>query len=175
MMGDNMPGCELNVLTKPGQDFGYPYVHQGNVLDPEFGKGKKVSDYVAPVQVLGPHVAPLGVKFVGGSMFPAQYQGNVLIAEHGSWNAANPLATASRGLCWMAIAAKATAYLRRAGSKMAKPGAARWTCCNNPTAACSSPTTRTTASTASATRVAEPGLAITGSHSSQTLCVLGSL
>ena len=91
MMGDNMPGCELNYAPKPGMDFGYPYIHQGNVPDPEFGKGKRPADYTAPAQVLGPHVAPLGLKFVGGSMFPAAYQGSLLIAEHGSWNRSQPI------------------------------------------------------------------------------------
>jgi glucose/arabinose dehydrogenase len=31
-------------------------------------------------------VAPLGVKFPTGSMFPEEYRGDALIAEHGSWN-----------------------------------------------------------------------------------------
>ena len=33
-----------------------------------------------------PHVAPLGVKFYNGNMFPEEYRGDVFIAEHGSWN-----------------------------------------------------------------------------------------
>jgi glucose/arabinose dehydrogenase len=40
----------------------------------------------APVQELGPHVAPLGLKFYTGDSFPAEYQGQIFIAEHGSWN-----------------------------------------------------------------------------------------
>jgi glucose/arabinose dehydrogenase len=31
-------------------------------------------------------VAPLGMKFYTGSMFPAEYKDNIFIAEHGSWN-----------------------------------------------------------------------------------------
>ena len=86
MMGDDIPACELNRLSEPGQHFGFPYCHAGDVPDPKFGDGKRCSDYVAPVQKLGPHVAPLGVKFYTGDMFPASYRGQVLIAEHGSWN-----------------------------------------------------------------------------------------
>jgi glucose/arabinose dehydrogenase len=86
MMGDDVPACELNHATTDGQHFGYPYCHQGDVPDPEFGKGKDCNDYIAPVQKLGAHVAPLGVEFYTGDMFPAIYQNRILIAEHGSWN-----------------------------------------------------------------------------------------
>jgi len=86
MMGDDMPGDELNRISAPGQHFGYPYVHQGDTLDPQFGKDKKVEDYVAPAQVLGPHVAALGMRFYTGTMFPAEYKNQIFIAEHGSWN-----------------------------------------------------------------------------------------
>ncbi|HOY04800.1 MAG TPA: sorbosone dehydrogenase family protein, partial [Saprospiraceae bacterium] len=33
-----------------------------------------------------PHVAPLGMKFYTGKMFPDTYRNQVFIAEHGSWN-----------------------------------------------------------------------------------------
>jgi len=85
--GDDRPACELNKATKDGLHFGYPYCHQGDMLDDKFGKGKDCKDYVAPVQNVGPHSAPLGVKFYTGSMFPEKYKNNVaFIAEHGSWN-----------------------------------------------------------------------------------------
>ncbi len=86
MMGEDIPACELNRLSETGQHFGFPYCHAGDVPDPKFGEGKRCGDYVAPVQKLGPHVAPLGVKFYTGDMFPDAYRGQVLIAEHGSWN-----------------------------------------------------------------------------------------
>jgi glucose/arabinose dehydrogenase len=41
---------------------------------------------VAPAQNLGPHVAPLGMRFYTGTQFPAEYRQQVFIAEHGSWN-----------------------------------------------------------------------------------------
>jgi len=85
-MGDDIPPGELNHAVQQGQHFGYPYCHGGEILDPKFGKNKNCGDYTAPAQKLGPHVAPLGVKFYTGTMFPAEYQGQVFIAEHGSWN-----------------------------------------------------------------------------------------
>ena len=86
MMGDDIPACELNRVRETGQHFGFPYCHAGDVLDPKFGRDKRCSDYEPPVQNLGPHVAPLGLAFYTGDMFPDTYRGQVLIAEHGSWN-----------------------------------------------------------------------------------------
>lgn len=86
MMGDDIPPCELNRVTKAGQHFGYPFCHGGTVKDPEFGDLRACDEFVAPVQALGAHVAPLGVKFVEGTMFPKKYKSYAFIAEHGSWN-----------------------------------------------------------------------------------------
>lgn len=86
MLGDEEPACELNMAPRDGLHFGYPYCHQGDLLDPVYGKKKHCEDYEAPVQNLGPHVAPLGVEFYTASMFPEKYTNTALIAEHGSWN-----------------------------------------------------------------------------------------
>lgn len=86
-MGDDMPACELNKATADFQHFGYPYCHQGDTPDPEFGEKHSCDEFVAPVQNLGAHVAPLGVKFYNGNAFPEAYHNNTaFIAEHGSWN-----------------------------------------------------------------------------------------
>ena len=55
------------------------------VPDPEFS-ARACSAFTAPVARLGPHVAPLGLEFYDGAMFPERYRGQVFIAEHGSWN-----------------------------------------------------------------------------------------
>ncbi|NJN41829.1 MAG: sorbosone dehydrogenase family protein [Flammeovirgaceae bacterium] len=86
MMGDDIPPCELNKITQAGMHFGYPYCHGGTIKDTEFGNKRACSEFTVPVQNLGPHVAPLGLKFYTGSMFPSQYSNQVFIAEHGSWN-----------------------------------------------------------------------------------------
>jgi glucose/arabinose dehydrogenase len=87
MMGDDIPDCELNHAPTKGMHFGYPYWHAGDIKDPEFGnKGKEKSAYTAPAAKLGPHVAPLGMRFYTGSQFPSKYKNNIFIAKHGSWN-----------------------------------------------------------------------------------------
>lgn len=86
MMGDDIPPCELNYAPKKDMHFGYPYCHGGTIQDPEFGKKRKCDEFTAPAQNLGAHVAPLGLKFCTGTMFPEEYRNNLFVAEHGSWN-----------------------------------------------------------------------------------------
>lgn len=86
MMGDDIPPCELNHAPEKGMHFGYPYCHGGTIQDTEFGHKRPCSDFVAPAQNLGPHTAPLGLKFYTGDMFPDSYKNAIIIAEHGSWN-----------------------------------------------------------------------------------------
>jgi glucose/arabinose dehydrogenase len=85
-MDDNTPNCELNHAPKDGMHFGYPYCHEGEILDPKFGEGKNCDDYTPPVQKMGPHTAPLGIEFYEGEMFPEEYTNDAFVALHGSWN-----------------------------------------------------------------------------------------
>ena len=43
-------------------------------------------DFIDPILELGAHVAPTGVAFYDGSMFPSKMKNNLFIALHGSWN-----------------------------------------------------------------------------------------
>jgi glucose/arabinose dehydrogenase len=90
-LGDNVPDCELNRVDKLGAHFGFPFCHAGSVADPELGKLGSCAQSVAPAQKLGPHVAPLGIRFYTGSQFPAEYQNQAFIAQHGSWNRSQPI------------------------------------------------------------------------------------
>ncbi|MBA2689806.1 MAG: sorbosone dehydrogenase family protein [Burkholderiales bacterium] len=85
MMGDDVPSCELNYAPKKDLHFGFPYCHEGDVADPQFGQ-RSCAEFAPPAAKLGPHVAPLGMRFYTGAMFPVQYRNNIFIAEHGSWN-----------------------------------------------------------------------------------------
>jgi len=85
-MSEDVPEDELNRVTKVGEHFGAPFCLQGNIVDPEFGWGKSCSEFTAPVGLLGPHSAALGMRFYTGSMFPKAYKNVAIIARHGSWN-----------------------------------------------------------------------------------------
>jgi len=86
MLGDDLPSDELNHAPKAGMHFGYPYCHQGDTADPEFGRKRSCSEFSPPAVRLGAHVAALGMRFYTGNQFPAEYRNNIFIAEHGSWN-----------------------------------------------------------------------------------------
>lgn len=86
MLGDEKPECELNRASEPNMHFGYPYCHQGDIPDPEFGEKRSCPEFTPPVVKMGPHTAPLGMEFYTGNNFPDEYKNQAFIARHGSWN-----------------------------------------------------------------------------------------
>jgi hypothetical protein len=77
-LSEELPNDKLNRLVSPGkEDFGFPRCHRGNIPDPEFGWGRGCEGVSAPLALLGPHSAPLGVRFYTGSMFPPEYRNAV--------------------------------------------------------------------------------------------------
>jgi glucose/arabinose dehydrogenase len=86
-LSEDIPQDKLNRMTNPGKDhFGFPYCHQGDIPDPEFGWGRSCDEFTKPVALLGPHSAPLGMRFYTGTAFPAEYKNTIFLARHGSWN-----------------------------------------------------------------------------------------
>ncbi|MGH7354795.1 MAG: PQQ-dependent sugar dehydrogenase, partial [Candidatus Rokuibacteriota bacterium] len=61
--GDDFPNDTLHVAGKKGLHFGYPYCHQGDTLDPDFGRGRTCSEFAPPLLKLGPHISPIGTRF----------------------------------------------------------------------------------------------------------------
>ena len=90
-LGNDEPPCELNHAPKSGLHFGFPYCHAASIPDPDFGRDRACAEFTSPAQELGPHVAPLGMRFYTGAMFPKAYRNQVFIAEHGSWNRSDPI------------------------------------------------------------------------------------
>jgi glucose/arabinose dehydrogenase len=90
-LSEELPNDELNRITRAGQHFGYPYCHQGNIPDDQFGWGRRCSEFEPPVALLGPHAGALGMRFYTGSMFPEEYRNAIFVARHGSWNKSNKI------------------------------------------------------------------------------------
>ena len=90
-MGDELPPDTLHHAAAKNLHFGFPYCHAGDIPDPHFGDRRSCDEFSQPALKLGPHVAPLGMKFYRGEMFPAKYRHQVFIAEHGSWNRSVPI------------------------------------------------------------------------------------
>lgn len=84
-LGPNSPPDELNRAPAMGMHFGFPFCFGKDTFVDRFAAGKTCADSTPPVASLDPHSAALGMKFYTGSMFPAEYENAVFIAEHGSW------------------------------------------------------------------------------------------
>ncbi|MFN8606585.1 MAG: PQQ-dependent sugar dehydrogenase [Vulcanimicrobiota bacterium] len=92
MLGDDLPPEELNRAPRPQQHYGFPYRFGQNMPDPEWGS-KMPADLkpVPPAGAMQAHMAPLGLRFYRGSMFPGQYRNCIFLASHGSWNRSSPV------------------------------------------------------------------------------------
>lgn len=84
-LGDDSPPDEINFLEHRGQHFGFPYCHGGIIQDPEFNQ-QSCNEFTLPIWPLDAHVAPLGITFYTGNMFPEEYRKQLFVAEHGSWD-----------------------------------------------------------------------------------------
>ena len=88
--------AEAMYALKKGDDAGWPYIYYDQfqnkkILAPEYGgDGKKTGGDKAidPVVAFPGHLAPNGLLFYTGNMFPAKYKNGAFIAFHGSWNRA---------------------------------------------------------------------------------------
>jgi glucose/arabinose dehydrogenase len=47
-------------------------------------------DTVAPIYEIPAHSAPLGLTFINSTQFPSDWQGDLLVSYHGSWNRLTP-------------------------------------------------------------------------------------
>jgi glucose/arabinose dehydrogenase len=90
-LGKDLPPDELNHAPKKGLNFGFPYCYGNNIPDPDFNDPKKCAGALPPAMELGPHVASLGMRFYTGRQFPKEYEKQIFIAEHGSWNRLIPI------------------------------------------------------------------------------------
>jgi len=84
-LGDDIPPETID-LVGDGNDFGWPYCHNGRIVDSQFGNQGNCAQVTRPAVEMQAHSAPLGLTFYGGGMFPAGYSGDLFVAFHGSWN-----------------------------------------------------------------------------------------
>lgn len=93
LLGDDLPPDEINILRE-GADYGWPYCYGGNIHDQTVDPGQGV-DCTTPAHEpstidLPAHSAPLGLTFLHGSGWPDDWQNNLIVAFHGSWNRTVP-------------------------------------------------------------------------------------
>lgn len=101
-LGDNLPPDEINIIRE-NKGYGWPKCYGNKKHDKDFDKtpfveqvvgtleGVRCGRTVPPVYEIPAHSAPLGLTFVNSDQFPKEWQGDLLVAYHGSWNSSNPV------------------------------------------------------------------------------------
>lgn len=89
MMGDDLPP-ETVEIVRDGGDHGWPHCHSGRIEDPDLGYPGSCEGVTDPLVEMQAHSAPLGLAFYTEDAFPPEYQGDLFIAFHGSWNRSVP-------------------------------------------------------------------------------------
>lgn len=86
-LGDHLPPDEIDII-QDGKDYGWPNCYGNKQHDTVFDKKDYIRDPCADTQApafeIEPHSAPLGITFINSPQFPADWQGDLLVAYHGS-------------------------------------------------------------------------------------------
>ncbi len=96
-LGDETPPDEINIIkgnTSIPSNFGWPKCYGQRIRDTNFtasGTSEQLcANTVPPIYEIPAHSAPLGLTFIDSAQFPADWQGDLLVAYHGSWNRSTP-------------------------------------------------------------------------------------
>lgn len=91
-LGDNLPPDEVNIL-EDGGDYGWPNCYGDRVVDKNFNSAlnePSCASTITPFYNIPAHSAPLGLTFIKSAQFPNDFQGDLLVSYHGSWNRSVP-------------------------------------------------------------------------------------
>lgn len=92
LIGDDIPPEEINIIRE-GKNYGWPTCYGSKVHDEQFGHSHKEGECentTSPIYEFQAHSAPLGLTFIDSAQFPQDWQGDLLVAYHGSWNRSIP-------------------------------------------------------------------------------------
>ena len=89
-LGDDLPPDELNRYDGQPRHYGFPGCYGAAVPDPRWGSTKACQSQTPPAWEFPAHVAPVGLLFYEGQSLPESFRGQLLVAQHGSWNRSEP-------------------------------------------------------------------------------------
>ena len=86
-LGDNLVPDYITHI-QDGGFYGWPYYYIGSFPDPRLkGSHPELKNKaIVPDVLIQPHNASLQLAFYEGKQFPAEYQGDIVSSQHGSWN-----------------------------------------------------------------------------------------
>ncbi len=86
-LGDNLVPDYITHVQEGGF-YGWPYYYIGGNPEPrrDGAHPELKSKVIVPDVLLQPHNGSMQLAFYDGKQFPAEYQGDILAAQHGSWN-----------------------------------------------------------------------------------------
>jgi glucose/arabinose dehydrogenase len=89
-LGDDLVPDYVSHISEGGF-YGWPWYYTGPNQDPRFeGKHPELKEKViVPDVLLQSHSAPLSLTVYNGKQFPAEYNGDMFVTSHGSWNRAH--------------------------------------------------------------------------------------
>lgn len=89
-LGDNLPPEEVNFI-EDGANYGWPFCYGDKVVDKKFSASGDCTNTRAPFYKMCAHCAPLGLTFIKSDKLPKDWQGDLLVSLHGSWNSSVPV------------------------------------------------------------------------------------
>lgn len=87
--GNEIPP-DLVTIVQEGANYGWPDCLPPDATPQE--AGADCSNITPPTVGIQPHSAPLGMTFLDGDGVPADLSGDLIVAQHGSWNRQPPAA-----------------------------------------------------------------------------------
>lgn len=90
-LGDNLPPDEINIIRR-NKNYGWPFCYGNRIHDDNFDPNQShlCTSTEPPVFEIPAHSAPLGLTFIHSPQFPTDWQNDLLVAYHGSWNRSIP-------------------------------------------------------------------------------------
>lgn len=92
LLGDDVPPDEVNIIRE-GKNYGWPNCYGDKVVDLNFNpkaSSDQCNNTELPLYKIQAHSAPLGLTFINSPIFPVDWQGDLFLAYHGSWNRTTP-------------------------------------------------------------------------------------
>lgn len=91
-LGDNLPPDEINIIDD-NKNYGWPYCYGNNIHDNSSDPQNiyTCDNTLAPTYEIPAHSAPLGLAFINSTQFPKNWQNDLLVAYHGSWDRIPPV------------------------------------------------------------------------------------